>query len=158
MDVGIRGCGQHAAHGGGCFQNRRGQGRDDGVIVGAVDGHGQSSAACGPVVVDDLIGNGVGEGFPDAEPLHGGQGVVQDVGVVPSAASVSVPYAPARAARGIKATVSWKSGSLGRGRTPEAERAVSSVTEAVAASAAGASLAPLMVMVRVLEAVLHARR
>ena len=82
MDIGVRGCGHDAAHGGGGFQNRRGQGRDDGIIVGAVDGDGQGGVACSPVVVDDLIGDGVGKRFPDAESLHGGQAVVQDVGVV----------------------------------------------------------------------------
>ena len=50
-------------------------------VVGAVDGHGQGIRADRAVVVDGLIGKGVGQGFAGAQSLHGGQGVVEHVDV-----------------------------------------------------------------------------
>lgn len=51
-----------------------------GEIVDAVNGDGQRGVSGGPVVVRDLIGDGVGEGRPRAKLPHGVRRVVQRVG------------------------------------------------------------------------------
>ena len=53
---------------------------DGGEIVDAVNGDGQRGVSGGPVVVRDLIGDGVGEGRPRAKLPHGVRRVVQRVG------------------------------------------------------------------------------
>ena len=54
---------------------------DGGRVVGAVDGDGQGIGGRTPVPVADGIGERVGGRFPHAEPLHGGQAVVERIGI-----------------------------------------------------------------------------
>ena len=70
------GGGQHDVFGDG--SGSRG---DGGRVVGAVDGDGQGVGAGAAVPVADGVGKGVGEGFAHGEALHGGQGVVESIGV-----------------------------------------------------------------------------
>ena len=67
--------------------------------------------------------------------------------------TVRVPYVPAERGCGTKLTLSRMSMSRGGGRVPAVVICVSSMTEAMAAEATGVSLVPLMVTVRVLDAV-----
>ena len=71
----------------------------------------------------------------------------------PSALSVRLPYSPASAVLGANTGVSWASGSVGAGRIPDVVSLTSSLTLSAAAATEGASLVPLMVTVRVLDAV-----
>ena len=82
MGVGIRGRGQGAVeHGQRVFRHESERRADRGGIVGTVDGEGQGVGRRAAVPVADGVGKGVGEGFAHAECLHGGQGVVEGVGV-----------------------------------------------------------------------------
>ena len=82
MGVGIRGRGQGAVeHGQRVFRHESERRADRGGIVGTVDGQGQGVGRRAAVPVADGVGKGVGEGFAHAECLHGGQGVVEGVGV-----------------------------------------------------------------------------
>ena len=82
MGVGVRGAGQETCGGGlGVFGDGGGGAADGGNVVGAVDGYGQGVGACRAVIVPDGIGEHVEEPFPDAECLHGGQAVVEGIGI-----------------------------------------------------------------------------
>ena len=82
MGVGIRGRGQGAVeHAQRVFRHESERRADRGGIVGTVDGQGQGVGRRAAVPVADGVGKGVGEGFAHAECLHGGQGVVEGVGV-----------------------------------------------------------------------------
>ena len=76
-------------------------GGDSGCVVGAVDGHGQGVGSRRAVPVRDGIGEHVGGGFPCPEPLDGGRGVVERVGV---------------GAVGVQRQGSVRSGGVGQGR------------------------------------------
>ena len=53
------------------------------IVVDAVDGHGEGIGPGSSVSVRHRVGEGIGQGLPFAQPLHGGQTVVQGIGVVP---------------------------------------------------------------------------
>ena len=55
---------------------------DRGNVVGAVDGQGQRIGNRAPVPVRNREGKGIGEFFTHAQPLHRGQSIVQNVGVI----------------------------------------------------------------------------
>ena len=69
-------CGDLSVLGGRC--GGCGDGRD---VIGAPDGDGQGVGAGAAVPVRDGIGEHVGGGFSGPEPLDGGRGVVQRIGV-----------------------------------------------------------------------------
>ena len=74
-------------------KGRRGQTHRRG-IVGSVDGHGQGIRTDRAVVVDDLIGYGVGQGLADAQGLYGRQRVVEHVDVVSAGGQGERPIRP----------------------------------------------------------------
>ena len=71
-----------------------------GCVVGPADGDGQGVGGRASMPVADSIGERVGEGFSDAEPLHGGQGVVQDVGIAAAGREGQGAVGPGRAGLG----------------------------------------------------------
>ena len=82
MQVHVHGHGQGAADADRILRDH-GCGRADcGYVVGAVNGQGQGIGNRAAVPVRHGKGKGVGEMFPDAQGLHRGQRIIQDIGIV----------------------------------------------------------------------------
>ena len=79
----VRGHGQRAAGGNAAFGDVHDCGGQHRRVIGAVDGHGQGVGGRAAVTVGHRKGESVGEAFPHAQALYRGQGIVQDVGIVP---------------------------------------------------------------------------
>ena len=82
MHIRIRGHWQRAVGNGGAFGDVHGCGGQHGYVVGAVDGHGQSIAACAAAPVAYRIGEGFGQAFAHSQTLHRRQAIVQGVGII----------------------------------------------------------------------------
>ena len=83
VHVHIRGHGQRAAGGSAAFGDVHDCSGQYRRVIGAVDGHGQGVGGRAAVPVGHRKGESVGEAFPHSQALHRGQGIVQNVGIVP---------------------------------------------------------------------------
>ena len=100
------------------FGDGGGSGCNGRRVVGAVNGDGEGIGADSAVVVRDGIGEGVGKRFPNAERLHGGQAVVQDIGVGAVGVEGKGPVGSGRAVLGKEGNAVVSIRVLRRGQDP----------------------------------------
>ena len=100
------------------FGDGGGSGCNGRCVVGSVNGDGERVGSRCAVVVRDGVGEGVGKRFPGAERLHGGQAVVQDIGVGAIGVEGKGPVGSGRAVLGKEGNAVVSIHVLRRGQDP----------------------------------------